>query len=218
MHSFSVFREVTSASGIQSGGVLFEIENNVLHLFPDAVLEFRMEGKEIKTKAEFSLCSSSGLLPAVKLYFSVWNPGDEQNQGCSGVLTGDYVLVPGEGSEIVKLEYLGLGQHIALYPYKELNTMGEALDILGDCFQEPKKVKAKKKPVLPIPVRPEKKPAQSILVWSGDSKWLFGVRCVILNGLELGLIYNDPSLYGGCLCGFCHPSCCGIGDIYQWEF
>lgn len=108
----------------------------------------------------------------------------------------DLPKVPGQGSEIFELKYLGLGQHVALYPVEELKSVEEAVDALGNSFQEPKPVKNKEQPILPIPVKPEGQTPKPVLIWDGDSKWMVGAKFVVVNTIEIGMVFNDPSLYG----------------------
>jgi LysM repeat protein len=104
--------------------------------------------------------------------------------------------VPGAGDKMFDLQYLGLGQHVSLYPYKDLTTVEEATTALQNVFQPPVKPQPGKPPILPIPPKPTTPPQQSILIFDNNSNWLIGTQCTIMDTLDISIIFNDPNLYG----------------------
>lgn len=104
--------------------------------------------------------------------------------------------VPGGGSKAFDLQYLGLGQHVALYPTKNLNTVEDATSALKNVFQPAPKPQPGKPPILPIPAKPVEPPQDSILIFDNNSNWLIGTQCTIAETLNLSIIFNDPNLYG----------------------
>lgn len=109
----------------------------------------------------------------------------------------DMPPVPGAGSQLFELHYLGLGQHVSLYPPpKAQPNVGAATKALQNVFSTPPSPKPGKPPILPIPVKPAEPPAQSMLIFNRDSNWLIGMRATVLQAITLSAIFNDPDLYG----------------------
>ncbi len=104
--------------------------------------------------------------------------------------------VPGGGSKAFDLQYLGLGQHVALYPTKQLTSVEDATTALKNVFQPPVAPPPGKPPILPIPVKPPVPPPQSVLIFDNNSSWLIGTQCTIAETVNLSIIFNDPNLYG----------------------
>lgn len=104
--------------------------------------------------------------------------------------------VPGLGGNVFDLQYFGLGQHVALYPTQNLNTVNEAVEALKYVFQDPPAQPPGEPPIIPIPPKPNSEPSKSILIFDGNSNWLIGLECTIINTVKLGVVFNDPNLYG----------------------
>jgi len=104
--------------------------------------------------------------------------------------------VPGLGGNIFDLKYFGLGQHVGLYPTKNLSTVTAAVDALKNVFTNPPPQMQGQLAVIPIPPKPNSAPKDSILIFDGNSNWLIGLQCTIMNTVNLGVVFNDPNLYG----------------------
>ncbi|MNU19241.1 hypothetical protein D3C71_74660 [compost metagenome] len=106
------------------------------------------------------------------------------------------IPVPGMGAQYFDLEYLGLGQRVALYPYKDLKTVEQATDALKNVFKAPVKPAPGLPPILPIKAKPKDPNPQPSLIFSEQSNWLIASRFTIIQAIKLGIIFNDPNLYG----------------------
>lgn len=106
------------------------------------------------------------------------------------------IPVPGMGAQYFDLEYLGLGQRVALYPYEDLKTVEQATDALKNVFKPPVKPTPGQPPILPIKPKPTTPPANPTLIFSEQSNWLIASRFTIIEAIKLGIIFNDPNLYG----------------------
>ncbi len=94
--------------------------------------------------------------------------------------------VPGQGNKLFDLQYMGIGQHVALRNPAALDTVSDVVNALKQNMLEVK-----------YPDRnPLSQPAQQGLVFNKDSHWLFGVQFVALGGIGLSVVFNDPYLYG----------------------
>ena len=90
--------------------------------------------------------------------------------------------VPGQGDALVDLRYLGIGQRIMIQDPPD--TVSENIALL-------------KKFMLPV-TDPQNLPsATDPVAFSADSQWLIGLDIGLMAGtVDLGLIFNDPILYG----------------------
>jgi len=89
--------------------------------------------------------------------------------------------VPGEGSEVFKLTFLGLGQHMAVFndetralepvPASILGAIGQ----LTSAFDEEKNLS---------------------LVFNEATDWLIGADFEVLQAVKVGIVFYDPELYG----------------------
>lgn len=104
--------------------------------------------------------------------------------------------VPGAGDQLFELEYLGLGQHVSLYPVTTLHNMEEATTALKGVFKPPQKPKPGQPPILPIPAKPATIPPEPILIFNENSNWLIGSQFTVMKTVALSIIFNDPDLYG----------------------
>ncbi|HST63453.1 MAG TPA: LysM peptidoglycan-binding domain-containing protein [Longimicrobium sp.] len=95
--------------------------------------------------------------------------------------------VPGKGTSLIDLRYLGLGQRVALRDTASLNTVRETLARLQEDMQPPA---PGQNPLAPGG-------GGAALEFAADSQWLIGLDVSLLEDtVSLGLIFNDPRLYG----------------------
>lgn len=113
-----------------------------------------------------------------------------------GAPVNNMPAVPGLGGNIFDLEYFGLGQHVVLYPTQNLTTVTQAVSELKTVFGNPPVQQPGQKPVIPIPPKPNSTPQKSMLIFDETSNWLIGLQCKVMNTVSLGVVFNDPNLYG----------------------
>ncbi|HET9638393.1 MAG TPA: LysM peptidoglycan-binding domain-containing protein [Allosphingosinicella sp.] len=91
--------------------------------------------------------------------------------------------VPGAGSKAFDLEFLGLGQHVAVTG-KVPTEMDKVIDALEAAMRPP--------------ADPNQNPIVQggALAYDAGSNWLIGTRFTIASTLRMDLIFNDPVLYG----------------------
>jgi hypothetical protein len=95
--------------------------------------------------------------------------------------------VPGKGSVLLDLHYVGFGQHLALpVPVAQLNTVEKVLTALRKDMQP---VSGSGNPLTD--------PNTVSLRYDGNSNWLFGLDATILSTVTLSAVFFDPTLYGG---------------------
>jgi LysM repeat protein len=92
--------------------------------------------------------------------------------------------VPGGGDSKFDLEYLAMGQRVRFKDTSDIHGMDQALTKLKDAFKEPESGSE-------VPIN-----SQTDIVFNQNSNWLIGARFTIINTVELGIIFNDPQLYG----------------------
>lgn len=91
--------------------------------------------------------------------------------------------VPAKGPELIDIRYLGLGQRVALQNVAELTSVSAALAALKEQMKPPKD--------------PAKNPlTTSSLRFDPKSTFLFGLEATLLRTVTLGIVLNDPRLYG----------------------
>ncbi|MEZ4837208.1 MAG: hypothetical protein R2873_35290 [Caldilineaceae bacterium] len=83
---------------------------------------------------------------------------------------------PGAGSAIFDLNYLGLGQHIALQNVADLTTVDAIMGALIHAIEEGDSVE--------------------LLAFDVDSGWLIGAKFSVIGAVDLSVIFNDPVVYG----------------------
>ncbi|GIG39276.1 LysM peptidoglycan-binding domain-containing protein [Cellulomonas phragmiteti] len=96
------------------------------------------------------------------------------------LLDGSPPAVPGTGSKMLDLKYLGVGQHVVLVD-PQATTMPA---VLADLEQTV--LAAADSAVQPW----------DLLAFDASSGWLVGARFVVMDTVTLGLVFNDPVLYG----------------------
>ncbi len=87
---------------------------------------------------------------------------------------------PAKGPSKFQLDYLALGQHFQVDPNAATTLHG----VLGKLEH------------LASPTADQSRPDPTLLTFAPDSNWLIGARFTVLDTVTLGLIFNDPSLYG----------------------
>lgn len=88
--------------------------------------------------------------------------------------------VPGQGTSLVNLKYLGLGQHVTFNGVVP-DTVAASVQKLKDDMKKP--------PATGDPMPPSMK-------YSADSQWLIGLDIELMETVGLKFIFNDPVLYG----------------------
>lgn len=91
--------------------------------------------------------------------------------------------VPGAGTQAFDLEFLALGQRVAIGGKVPIE-MDKAIDALEEAMRPP--------------ADPSKNPVAqgSALTYDASSNWLIGSRFTIASTLRMDIIFNDPVMYG----------------------
>ncbi len=95
--------------------------------------------------------------------------------------------VPGQGTNLFRLEFLGMGQHVSLKDNLSPNTVSEAVLLLKDAFER-KNANPKIPPKTPI--------EGTGLKFNSSSNWLIGTEFLIVDTFAIGIVFFDPDLYG----------------------
>lgn len=167
---------------------------------PDLTVKVHLKSKEIDVEADMSIDLgfikiSKFTLTYVRQYgkpsFKVGLVGDFLGQTYSDAnpLTWDMAnepapAVPGKGTQVFDLEYLGMGQHITLRQQPLPSTMDGVIAALENAL---------------TPVSdPNQNPATQLpgLMFDAGSNWLIGTRFTVMSTVELSVVFNDPYLYG----------------------
>lgn len=92
-------------------------------------------------------------------------------------------VVPGAGTQSFDLEYLGLGQRMALRQIPPATMDGV--------------IKALEQALVPTG-NPQQNPATQLpgLSYDAGSNWLIGTRFTAMSTVQLSVVFNDPNLYG----------------------
>ncbi|MDY7092720.1 MAG: hypothetical protein SX243_07080 [Acidobacteriota bacterium] len=91
--------------------------------------------------------------------------------------------VPGQNETLIDLRYIGVGQRVTFSDTSDLNTVRETLDRLRQEMRPPRSTG-------------ENPLDNSALVFSPDSEWLLGLDIGLMETVDLGIVFNDPVLYG----------------------
>lgn len=86
---------------------------------------------------------------------------------------------PGKGEQLFDLQYLGLGQHVQLVD-PAADTMAKILDDLRQTI---------------LDAEGGKHPWE-LLKFNPASGWMFGSQFTVMSTLALGIVFNDPQVYG----------------------
>lgn len=92
--------------------------------------------------------------------------------------------VPGQGDSNFDLDFLALGQHVSLRDTTKIHNLDQAITAYKSAFIEPPD--------------PGKVPItdQTPIVFNAAAGWMIGARFIVMNTVEIGVIFNDPELYG----------------------
>lgn len=96
------------------------------------------------------------------------------------VVNGSPPSVPGQGPSTVDLRFLGFGQRVT-FAGATPDTVAASVAELRKAMQAPE---------------PGKDPVGTGLVYAEDSQWLMGLEIGLIRMIDLGIIFNDPKLYG----------------------
>lgn len=91
--------------------------------------------------------------------------------------------VPGQNDALVDLRYIGVGQRITFADTRDLDTVKATLDRL-------------RRDMRPVRSTNQNPLDHSALVFSPDSEWLLGLDIGLMETVDLGIVFNDPVLYG----------------------
>ena len=89
--------------------------------------------------------------------------------------------VPGQGSQLLDLQYLGLGQRIALSGVSDLETIEDVINALMSVATP------SETPQLGLPTGVE---------FDAQSQWLIGTQFTVMGTVTVSAVFNDPVLYG----------------------
>lgn len=91
--------------------------------------------------------------------------------------------VPGSGTQVLDLEFLGVGQRVAIS-----GSVPTEMDKIIDALE------AAMRP----PADPNKNPVTQLqgIAYDAGSNWLIGTRFTVMSTLRMDLIFNDPVVYG----------------------
>ena len=92
--------------------------------------------------------------------------------------------VPGQGENLFKLEFLGMGQHVSVADDDKMpGSVAAAVDLLKKSFESS----------TPNPNNPIEGTG---LKFNSSSNWLIGTQFVIMDSFAIGIVFFDPDLYG----------------------
>jgi LysM repeat protein len=112
------------------------------------------------------------------------SPGSEPLQW--DVINEPAPAIPGKGSGLIDIRYVGMGQHVALpVPDSRLKTVDDVITAL----------KAAMGPTAGGG-NPLNSPNAVGLRYDANSRWLFGLDATVLETLSLAAVFYDPHLYG----------------------
>ncbi len=94
--------------------------------------------------------------------------------------------VPGEGEQLFRLRYLGLGQHVLLKNAASYESVDDVIEALRDQM----------KPVTDNSRNPLDQPSGSLLIFDENSHWLIGLDIEVMSTVSLAVVFNDPAIYG----------------------
>lgn len=89
--------------------------------------------------------------------------------------------VPGEGSQLFRLEFLGMGQHMSVADKTSGALLPVPASIFGAVTQLTDAFKGKD---------------NKTLVFNEASDWLIATRFMLIGAIDLGIVFYDPELYG----------------------
>jgi hypothetical protein len=118
---------------------------------------------------------------------------DDGNAMAWDPVNGNPPAVPDKGT-ILDLRYLGVGQHISFSKSADTSDMQSILRTLENVAPPPTRSLV---PGLPVQ-KSEAHPLSDLpgLEFNGSSSWFIGADFTIMGAVSLGLVFNDPQLYG----------------------
>ncbi|MGA8494490.1 MAG: hypothetical protein WB764_03350 [Xanthobacteraceae bacterium] len=94
--------------------------------------------------------------------------------------------VPGAGSSLIDLRYLGFGQHVALDELEQPNSLAEIIKLMRERLQP-----------TDDPMRnPLDQPSGDKMHFEESSQWLIGLDVTVMGTVTVKLVMSDPNLYG----------------------
>ncbi len=134
---------------------------------------------------------STGGEPGVRLELSGKLLGQEYSAAKGNPLEWDVINekapeVPAKGPKLIDIEYLGFGQRVAFADTSQLNSVTDVINAL----------KAQLTPPRNYTSNPLAAPNQSKMRFDRASHVLIGASFTILETVSLGVVFNDPYLYG----------------------
>ncbi len=103
--------------------------------------------------------------------------------------------IPGQGSSVFDLRFLGMGQRIAFTQASAVNSIKDVMDLLRDAITDREtQLQADRSLALRNPL--ETFGDGGVIAFSPESEWLIGLDVTLLKVLSLTVIFNDPVIYG----------------------
>ena len=91
--------------------------------------------------------------------------------------------VPGQGTELFRLDFLGLGQHMGVVNKKTRAWAPIPPTVFGAVAQLAEAFK-------------DDKDKELTLVFNEASDWLIGTRFMVIQAVDIGIVFYDPELFG----------------------
>ncbi|HWX43807.1 MAG TPA: hypothetical protein VNY52_00625 [Solirubrobacteraceae bacterium] len=151
--------------------------------------DVKLELGFISVKAVSIVYDRSGGEAGVRFEVAGKMLGKEYGTGSTKPLSWDALndpppAVPGQGTRLFELRYLGFGQRVTLTGLTSYSSVKEVL----------RKLQLELQPVAQPGVNPLTQNPQ--LRFDEASEWLFGLHCRAMETVTLGLVLHDPDLYG----------------------
>ncbi len=93
--------------------------------------------------------------------------------------------VPGAGSSLIDLRYLGFGQHVELEGLKQKNSLAEIIKLMREQLQP-----------TDDPMRNPLDQPSGKLNFEESSQWLIGLDVTVMGTVTVKLVMSDPDVYG----------------------
>lgn len=97
----------------------------------------------------------------------------------------DMPSVPGMGSQLFDLKFLGLGQHLELTSHSSFNSVDDAITAMSSAFKDTNSNQNK------VPIA-----TTGPITFNQNSDWLIGADFTVAQFYRLAFVFNDPNLYG----------------------
>jgi hypothetical protein len=109
--------------------------------------------------------------------------GEEIKKKGWNLVGADGPPTPKPKEQLFELNFLGVGQRLALVKAAQYNHVSDAIRDMQSLFEPPP-------PGTTVPSFKDK------LVFDRNSNWLFGIDAEIMKTVVLAIVFNDPNLYG----------------------